>query len=153
MASGMSTGYEEAASHFLEPIYFSFLSSFSSFFFTSLNYQFQQQSNQLHCIRLLVIRVLPILFSFTPYQSQVTNMHLTIPVTVVLLTLAGVVKSATDYYEYTKDNTCGIMGAGNNNGYRCLDDSIPGMGSCCSSDGYCGNNATYCGKGCQLQYG
>ena len=37
----------------------------------------------------------------------------------------------------TTDNTCGLIGAGANNGLTC-DPSLPQGGPCCSQNGYCG---------------
>lgn len=47
------------------------------------------------------------------------------------------------------DGTCGLVGAGNNNGYNCLSDQ-----PCCSASGYCGSGDSYCltSTGCQSPY-
>lgn len=37
----------------------------------------------------------------------------------------------------TPDNTCGLVGNGNNKGYTCST-TVPGGGRCCSTNGWCG---------------
>lgn len=53
--------------------------------------------------------------------------------------------SSTLPYELSVDGTCGGV-----NGYVCPGS---GFGECCSSYGWCGNEATHCQAGCQLNYG
>lgn len=50
------------------------------------------------------------------------------------------------------DNTCGNLFNGNNKGYTCDPKSANG-GPCCSAYGYCGTSASYCGAGCQKNFG
>ena len=47
------------------------------------------------------------------------------------------------------NKTCGVTGAGANNGYTCLGDS-----ACCSQFGYCGTGDSFCltSAGCQTRY-
>jgi hypothetical protein len=47
------------------------------------------------------------------------------------------------------NKTCGITGAGLNNGYTC-----PDTDACCSQYGFCGSNDTFCltSAGCQTSY-
>ena len=40
----------------------------------------------------------------------------------------------------TPDNSCGLTGAGNNNGYTCSI-AVAGGGRCCSTNGWCGKSA------------
>jgi hypothetical protein len=47
------------------------------------------------------------------------------------------------------NKTCGITGAGLNNGYTC-----PGSDACCSQYGFCGTGDSFCltSAGCQANY-
>ncbi|OTA98063.1 carbohydrate-binding module family 18 protein [Hypoxylon sp. CI-4A] len=64
--------------------------------------------------------------------------------------LAIILLAATAVWsDVSPDETCGMDGAGNDNGYTC-----PGEIKCCSVNGYCGATDEYCltTTGCQDQY-
>lgn len=62
----------------------------------------------------------------------------------ILAFVVGVATSPLDNHSsglfkrvLTKDNTCGLVGGGSNNGYTC-DPNLAQGGPCCSTNGYCG---------------
>ena len=54
-----------------------------------------------------------------------------------IIGLAGLVSASFVPIPITPDNSCGLVGAGNNNGYTCNPTALH-VGHCCSQSGWCG---------------